>query len=170
MTKTRGFEVVGAYANKDIHIPTRQTAHAAGYDFEAAADVVIPSLFNQYKTYLKPRMFAESVPVTFKPTLVPTGIKAYMPDNEYLQIENRSSNPIKQKLILANGVGIVDADYYNNEDNEGHIMFQFLNFGPEEITIHKGDRIGQGTFIQFQIADGDTADGVRTGGHGSTGK
>ena len=64
-----------------------------------------------------------------KPVLVPTGIKSYMQEDEYLQLANRSSNPLKHFLVLPNGVGIVDSDYYNNPDNEGHIYFQLLNFG-----------------------------------------
>ena len=85
-----------------------------------------------------------------KPVLVPTGIKAYMQEDEYLQLANRSSNPLKNFIVLPNGVGIIDADYYNNEKNEGHIMFQFLNFGLTDKVIKKGDRIGQGIFYLFK--------------------
>lgn len=106
-----------------------------------------------------------------RPLLVPTGIKAYMQDDEYLQLTNRSSNPLKNFIVLPNGVGIVDADYYNNEGNEGHIYFQFLNFGLRDKVIRKGDRIGQGIFLQFLKADQDEAEGSeRTGGFGSSGQ
>lgn len=105
---------------------------------------------------------------TLKPTLVPTGIKAYMPTDEFLQLANRSSNPLKRFLLLANGVGVIDADYYNNPDNEGHIMFQFVNFGVTDVTIKKGERIGQGIFLPFLKADQDETMSTRTGGFGSS--
>lgn len=104
-----------------------------------------------------------------KPVLVPTGIKAYMLDDEKLDLYNRSSNPGKHGLVLANGVGLVDSDYYENEDNDGHIMFSFINVGYYDHKISKGDRIGQGVFTKFLKIDND--DGVareRTGGYGST--
>ncbi len=69
-----------------------------------------------------------------------------MGEDEFLQLANRSSNPLKRFLVLTNGVGVIDSDYYNNPDNEGHIMFQFTNFGFADVTIHKGERIGQGIF------------------------
>ena len=170
MTKIRGFEVAKGFEDEDIHLPTRQTAHAAGYDFEAADDIIIPPLFAQYKEFVTPKLFGGEKPnISFKPTLVATGVKAYMPADEYLEIANRSSNPLKRFLILANGVGIVDADYYNNPANDGHIMFQFLNFSPEPIHIHKGDRIGQGIFVEYALADSDEATNTRDGGFGSTG-
>ena len=106
---------------------------------------------------------------TFKPTLVKTGIKAYMPNDEYLMLCNRSSNP-KKGLILANGVGIVDADYYSNPDNDGEIMFPFINIGNDTVEIRKGDKIGQGIFMKYKTTDDDMADGERTGGFGSTGE
>lgn len=105
---------------------------------------------------------------TLKPTLVPTGIKAYMQTDEFLQLANRSSNPLKRFLLLANGVGVIDADYYNNPDNEGHIMFQFVNFGVTDVTIKKGERIGQGIFLPFLKADQDETMSTRTGGFGSS--
>jgi len=77
-----------------------------------------------------------------KVTLVPTGVKAYMPEGMFLQISVRSSCPLKHWLILGNGVGIIDADYYNNPDNEGHIFFQIINLFPHDILLHKGDKIG----------------------------
>ena len=104
----------------------------------------------------------------FKPVLVPTGVKAYMGDEEVLILANRSSNPLKRSLILANGIGVIDADYYGNEDNDGHIMGQFINFGSEAVFIKKGERIFQGMFQPFLIADNDVAGGKRVGGHGST--
>lgn len=111
---------------------------------------------------------AQKTQRTLKPTLVPTGIKAYMPTDEFLQLANRSSNPLKRFLLLANGVGVIDADYYNNPDNEGHIMFQFVNFGVTDVTIKKGERIGQGIFLPFLKADQDETMSTRAGGFGSS--
>lgn len=93
-----------------------------------------------------------------------------MQDNEYLMLANRSSNPGKKGLILANSVGIIDKDYYGNEDNDGHIMFAFFNVKDEDVKIKKGDVIGQAIFMPFLISDDDNATGVRTGGFGSTNK
>ncbi len=158
MEKIRGFEVVSAYQDKNIHLPQRATMGAAGYDFEAAEDVVIPSLYQGLQK-------GEAI----QPVLVPTGIKAYMPKGEYLAIISRSSNSRKRFLSLPNGVGIIDEDYYNSKENEGHIMFQFINFGLEDVVIKKGERIGQGIFQPCLLVDNDQASGKRTGGFGSSG-
>ena len=79
--------------------------------------------------------------------------------------------PLKHFLVLPNGVGVVDSDYYNNEGNEGHIYFQLLNFGLFDKEIQKGDRIGQGIFHSFLKADEDDVEEAneRTGGFGSSG-
>ena len=106
-----------------------------------------------------------------KPFLVPTGIKAYMKDDEFLMLANRSSSPLKRSLILPNGVGIIDADYYNNPNNEGEIFVQLVNFGLKDQLIKKGDRIGQGIFLPYLVADNDEGGKeTRTGGFGSSGK
>ena len=104
------------------------------------------------------------------PTLVKTGIKAYMQDDEVLYLYNRSSNPKKKGLILANSVGVVDKDYYGNPDNDGHIMFAFYNIKEEDITIKKGEAIGQAIFQKYLTTDDDNAQGTRMGGFGSTSK
>ena len=166
--KKRGFEVVAAYKEQEINLPKRATKNAAGYDFEAAADIVIPAVWKQVIQYFTNS--AETTEKILKPVLVPTGIKAYMGTDEYLQLANRSSNPLKRFITLSNGIGVIDRDYYNNPDNEGHIMFQFSNFGLTDVTIKKGERIGQGIFLSFLKADNDQADTERTGGFGSSGK
>lgn len=153
MEKVRGFEVAKGFENKKINLPVRKTKYSAGYDIEAAEDTIIPS-------------FKKGM----KPTLVKTGIKSYMQENEYLMLANRSSNPGKKGLILANSVGIIDRDYYGNPDNDGHIMFAFYNVKDEDIEIKKGDCIGQAIFMPFLIADKDMAEGERKGGFGSTNK
>ena len=83
---------------------------------------------------------------------------------------NRSSNPIKRGLVLSNSVGVVDSDYYNNPDNDGHIMFAFYNMTNTIKEIKKGDKIGQGVFGTYLKADNDNAEGERIGGYGSTGE
>ena len=94
-----------------------------------------------------------------------------MQDNEILLLANLSSGPLKRRLILPNGIGIVDADYYDNDSNEGEIFFQLINFGLRDYHIKKGERIGQGIFMPFLLADGETAPHAqRTGGFGSTKK
>lgn len=185
MERKRGFEIVSTYEGKGITVPKRSTKHSAGYDFEAAEDIVLPSiwkmLFKFAATQLKQWIYTtdkETVEAelakeqkVLKPVLVPTGIKSYMQEDEYLQLANRSSNPLKHFLVLPNGVGIVDSDYYNNPDNEGHIYFQLLNFGLFDKEIKKGDRIGQGIFLPFLKADADEENDMneRTGGFGSSG-
>ena len=151
MEKVRGFEIAKGFEDKNINLPERKTKYSAGYDIEAAEDVVIPS-------------FKKGT----NPTLVKTGLKAYMGDNEYLMLANRSSNPKKKGLILANSVGIIDKDYYENEDNDGHFMFAFYNIKEEDIVIKKGEIVGQAIFMPFLIADNDEAQGTRKGGFGST--
>ncbi|MBS7578209.1 MULTISPECIES: dUTP diphosphatase [unclassified Enterococcus] len=157
---TRGFEVIKAYENQSINLPARATKCAAGYDFEAGESIEIPSFWTA--------IFNRAAQ---KPTLVPTGIKSYMQPDEYLELANRSSNPLKRFLIMSNGVGVIDQDYYNNPENEGHIMFQFWNFSFKTVKIEKGERIGQGIFKKFLKADHDseTEKEERTSGHGSTG-
>jgi len=151
--KTRGFEIAKGYEDKNINMPVRKTKYSAGYDVEAAEDTIIP-------------------PFTpgCKPTLVHTGLKAYCGEDEWIMLANRSSNPGKKKLVLANGIGIVDADYYGNPDNDGEFMYAYSNISEENVEIKKGDVIGQVVFQKFLVADDDNAEGIRTGGFGSTSK
>lgn len=151
--KIRGFEVAKGFEDCNINIPVRKTKYSAGYDMEAAEDVIVPSFKKGDK-----------------PTLVKTGLKAYMQDDEVLMLYNRSSNPKKKGLILANSVGVVDKDYYGNSDNDGHIMFAFYNIKDEDIEIKKGEAIGQGVFQKYLVVDDDIAEGTRIGGFGSTNK
>ena len=87
-----------------------------------------------------------------------------------LLLYNRSSNPGKKGLILANSVGVIDKDYYGNPDNDGHIMFAFFNIKEEDIEIKKGDVVGQAIFQKFLVTDDDVSEGERVGGFGSTNK
>ena len=97
-----------------------------------------------------------------------TGLKCCLSKDEYLKIVVRSSTPLKYWLILANSEGVIDSDYYNNEDNEGHIYFQLINLSPLPIILKKGDAIGQGIIKPYLKTEDDVAGGVRTGGFGST--
>ena len=153
MERKRGFEIAKGFEDKKINLPIRKTKYSAGYDVEAAEDTVIPS-------------FKKGM----APTLIKTGIKAYMQDDEMLVLYNRSSNPKKKGLILANSVGIIDKDYYGNEDNDGHIMFAFYNIKEEDVTIKKGECIGQAIFQKYLLTDDDNAEVIREGGFGSTSK
>ena len=146
----RGFEIVKGYENAGINLPVRKTQKAVGYDIEAAEDVIIPPFKNGVG-----------------PTIVKTGVKAYCEPDEWFMIISRSSGP-KKGLMLANSIGAIDSDYYNNETNDGHILFQYYNMLDHDITIKKGDAIGQVIFQKYLIVDDDNATGVRTGGFGST--
>lgn len=153
MEKIRGFEIAKGFEDKGINLPIRKTKYSAGYDIEAAEDTVIPS-------------FKKGM----NPTLVKTGLKAYMQDDEVLLLYNRSSNPKKKGLIMANSVGVIDKDYYGNPDNDGHFMFAFYNIKEEDIVIKKGEAIGQAIFQKYLGTDDDSAEGERMGGFGSTGR
>ena len=174
---TRGFEKISAYANDEaITLPKRSTTLSAGYDIAAAEDIIVPAMWKTgVKHVLKDlahlNVAGEVDESAMKPVLVPTGLKAYMGENEYLQLASRSSNPLKRGLSLPNGVGIVDADYYNNENNEGHLFVQLVNFGLRDVQIKKGERIAQGIFLSFlTTADDQPSDQVRAGGFGSSGQ
>ncbi|MDD3192139.1 MAG: dUTP diphosphatase, partial [Bacilli bacterium] len=101
---------------------------------------------------------------------VATYVKAYMQKEEHLQLHIRSSLALKRHLRLVNGVGIIDSDYYNNEDNEGHIFIALENCSDQTIIIEKGERFVQGIFLPYLVTDTDDVSRQRNGGLGSTGK
>ena len=147
---SRFFEVVrdGCRKNSgDIKLPTRATEYSAGYDFYSPVDIII-----------EPQ---ESV-------MVWSDVKAHMYYDNALIIIPRSSMG-KQPVMIANTVGLIDNDYYGNEDNDGNIGFRLLNLGKTPYEIKVGDRIGQGVFIKYQITKNDTTANKRIGGYGSTG-
>ena len=176
------FEKVSRFADIDLPMPERKTAQSAGYDFVVAEDVIIDSwlyhnndIINEYHRShdeIEPISLDEMTQITkaakAKPTLVSTGMKCKMESNQYLQLSVRSSCPLKNWLIMANSVGIIDADYYNNPSNEGEIFFQVINLSPVDILIHVGDKIGQGIIKDYYITEDDAATGDRIGGFGST--
>lgn len=175
-------------------LPEYATKHSAGADFFCAEEVTIPSIWGIIFTslgnkaedkaskafdsimaglgYTRKEAKAVEEKHDIAPTLVHTGIKANMEDDEVLELYNRSSNPKKLGLVLANGVGVVDSDYYENKDNDGEIMFAFYNFKPWAVTLKVGDKIGQGVFKKyFRPTVGLVVnDESRNGGFGSTDK
>lgn len=170
------FEKVSKYKDSDIAAPTRATENAAGYDMVAAEDTVIPSYLQMFKTTApsyRTMTIDEVAKFTkdnnFKPTLVPTGHRVIMPENFSCELYVRSSSPLKYWIIMANGVGLIDADYAK-ADNEGHIFFQLINLFPNDIIIRKGEAIGQAVFRQYEKTSNDNEQdkAIRTGGFGST--
>ena len=192
------FEVVSKYADAGLPLPVRATANYAGYDFVVAKDTVLKpyedhdrelrllhdvslqqvlsNLFESAKgtTVTQPLTLADIANLTGKhknrPTLVSTGMKCKLDPGTYLELSVRSSTPLKHWFVLANGVGIIDADYYNNPDNEGEIFLQLINLSPYNILLKKGEKIGQGIIKQYLTTEDDAATGDRLGGFGSTSK
>ena len=133
---------------EDIKLPERSTLNSAGYDFFALEDII----FNP-----------ESI------TRVFTGVKCELMPNQVLILANRSSNPSKKGLVLLNGIGVVDADYYGNPDNDGEIAFEFYNMLNESVEIKKGEKLGQGLILAFDKTEDDFVTKIRESGWGSTG-
>lgn len=147
-TRTRGFEVVKDEMRKttgEIILPTRGTSKAMAYDFYANDDYVVA-----------PGEIAK----------VWTDVKAYMGDNECLILNVRSS--MGGKFMLANSQGWIDADYYSNGNNDGNIGIFLKNISNDVLVINKGERVAQGAFFNFLVADNGNTDNVRNGGFGST--
>lgn len=132
----------------NVTIPKRATKGSAGYDFVCPFDITLKK-----GELLK----------------VPTGIRAFIDDGYVLKIYPRSSLGFKYRVCLANTVGIIDSDYYGAK-NEGHIIVALVNRGDKDLTINKGDRIVQGIFERYYIADEDEVNAVRVGGLGSSNK
>ena len=174
------FEKVSKYADADIAMPVRKTGKSAGYDMVAAEDYIIPSFFQMYNDvkelwpvaddeYVSMELMAEFTKKTgFRPTLVSTGMKCKLDKGNWLMLANRSSSPLKYWLLVGNGIGVIDADYYNNPDNEGEIFFQVYNLSPFNIQIKKGEAIGQGIILPYGVTADDIETGERLGGFGST--
>jgi dUTP pyrophosphatase len=137
------------FKNIDINLPIRGTKKSAGYDFFSNEDIEI--LPNQKHLFW-------------------TDVKSYMQDDEVLKIYVRSSIGIKKGLILANTVGIIDSDYYENSSNDGNIGICLYNTTSQNVKIEKGEKIAQGIFSKYLIVDDDDNQTERTGGIGHTGK
>ena len=191
----RKFEVCKGFENAGVNLPVRSTELSAGYDVEAIEDTIIPSIWKVFIDNIKivPQemplklglsMFYDESDYTVTPahlafkddaiaiskgTLVKTGLKAYCNTKEYVALVSRSSNFNKKGLMLANNYGVGDADYPDNPENDGHLQFNFINFGFTDVLIKKGQRIGQILFVDHNVTDSDVATAKRLGGFGSTG-
>ena len=141
----RAFEPVEGAS--DVKLPKRATACSAGYDF-----------FSPVTTVIAPK----------STVFIKTNVKAIMPDDECLKIYIRSSLAAKN-VVLRNGVAIIDADYYDNETNEGNIIIPLYNDGTDDFVLRKGERFAQGIFEKYLTVDGDPAQAPRLSGFGSTG-
>ena len=183
------FEKVSRFSDVDLPIPTPSTSGSAGYDFVVAEDIVIPpmdflmdklrdKLFDNnpdkdYWGFINPVTLDEVASMTkelkAKIPLVSTGMKCHLDPGQYLQLSMRSSNPKKKGLVMANSVGIIDCDYYNNPDNEGEIFAQIINLLPFAVQLRRGDRLVQGIVHNYGVAEGEASTNERVGGFGSTG-
>ena len=150
--RIRGFELVkeDAIQNKVkcILLPKRSTKNSAGYDFFLPKNVAI---------------------LPHNTILLWTDVKAYMQEDEVLQLHIRSSIG-KRGIILSNCTGIIDSDYYSNPSNDGNIGIMLRNMSNEIVELMGGEKIMQGIFTKYLIADNDNATEERIGGIGSTGK
>lgn len=147
---SRFFEVVKDEFRKnsgDIKLPTRATEHSAGYDFYSPVDITIPP---------------------HEMVMIWSDVKASMYYDNVLLLFVRSSMG-KHPVVIANGTGLIDADYYSNEANDGNIGFRLLNLGDTPYEIKIGDRIGQGIFIKYGTVKNDATKAKRNSGFGSTG-
>jgi dUTP pyrophosphatase len=145
---SRAFEVLSYYASSQITLPKRQTMYSAGYDLASAEKIVIP-----------PKTIA----------FIKTGLKVRLGKDEVLLVYARSSLAIKKQLMMSNGVGVIDADYYNNPQNEGHIMVPLYNMSDQDVMIDVNERIAQGIFQTYLKVDEDEPiESLRQGGFGSS--
>lgn len=143
---TLRFEVCEGYEDYGITLPKRATKHSVGYDFFSPED---------YKVRPKEKLF------------IPTHVKVKMPHNMWLGVFSRSSL-YKKSLHHYLGCGVIDADYYGNEDNDGDIGVIVENTGDVPVFISRGERIAQGVFFPAILGD-DVVEEERTSGFGSTG-
>lgn len=156
------FEIVSHYEEEGIDLPKRSTAHSAGYDISAAEDTLIEAYQGIDST-------SDDGILSYPLALIPTGLKIKLDENQFVQLVPRSSLYRKTGLLFSNSPGIIDADYYGNPDNEGHLFIAVLNLGKEAVLVKKGERIAQAIIMSYGITEDDNATGDRLGGFGSTG-
>ena len=150
----RGFQPVKIkhtkHATVETMIPTRSTKGSSGYDFYSKEEVTI--------------MPNES-------HLFWTDVMAYMLQDETMLLFVRSSVGTKLGLKLKTAVSVIDSDYYDNEKNGGNIGICLYNYSTEPVTIKVHERIAQGVFQKYLIADNDIClSETRKGGYGSSGR
>ena len=146
----RKFEIAKGFEDRGVVLPQRKTAKSAGYDIIALTDEDV---------YVHPGMSVN----------LETGVKACMEDDEVMLLFIRSSLGIKQGLTLSNSCAVIDADYYNNPDNDGHFILSIINTSNEVQCIPARSRVAQAIFVKYLTVDNDNATGERIGGIGSTG-
>ena len=133
--------------DSSVPLPSYQTAGAAGFDLAASVDMVV---------------------APGEVTLVPTGLVIEVPEGHVLGVFARSSTPLKPGLMVANGVGVVDADYCGPTDE---IKIEVYNFTAAPVAVKRGDRLAQGLFIPVTRAEWQerAPEKIARGGFGSTG-
>ena len=147
----RYFEIVNDKHRKnvgEITLPTRATKSSIAYDFYSPITVTIPP--NQS-------------------VMIWTDVKAHFNEDEALLINVRSSMG-KHPIMIANTQGWIESDYCDNPDNDGNIGVRLFNLGTEPYVVRVGDRVAQGMFIKYLVADNGNTDNTRQGGFGSSGK
>ena len=152
--KERGFEVVDdkfrKHPDANIQLPVRGDRRSAGYDIRIPVRAVI-----------RPNT----------KVIIPTDIKAFMQDDEVLELHVRSSIGIKRGIVLSNITGIIDSSYYSNADNDGNICLALWNTSDVDVVLEAGERVCQGIFKKYLIAGDDNyLSEERVGGIGSTGR
>lgn len=137
------------YGKQSATLPKRATQHSAGYDF-----------FVPQQIELKPH----------QSTLVWTNIKAKFLEDEFLML-CVTSGMGKRGIMLANNIGIIDCDYFENPQNDGNIGFRLFNFSDEPYILKEGEKMGQGIFLKYlKVDDEEIVTQTRQGGFGSTDK
>ena len=168
--KANGYDPEKCLKIDEIPLPKRATKGSAGYDIVSPVEINL-KLDETYFPYGEdPCMMVSCPPKTFM--IIPTGIRAFMPDDVVLVEAPRSGLGFKYGISFLNTLGIIDSDYIN-ADNEGHIMIAIRFEGGTNkervFNLSKGERICQGLFLPYYTTEDDDADGVRNGGLGSTG-
>lgn len=175
-SSVRGFKWIKGFPKNIFELPKRSTSKSAGYDIY----VIHPKVF---EFLMNTNMQARTLDDVWKAVVeanekvvkcnkngvivLPTALKAYMQDDEFLLTTVRSGSGIKNGIQQANPPSVIDADYFENKDNDGHIYFAIRNNG---LRFDKPVmRIAQGVFMKYLIADNDNAKNIRIGGIGSTG-
>jgi len=132
-----------------LPLPKYETSGSVAFDLYSRIDITVPP---------------------FLPTIIPANIIVKIPEGYFLMVASRSSTPKKKGLIIANGIGVIDQDYCGDNDEIG---LQVLNFTKEDVTVSKGERIGQALLVKIDKVDSfvqvEKMDEKSRGGFGSTG-
>lgn len=132
-----------------VSLPTYASTDAAAFDLAAAEQVEVP-------------------PGAIR--LIGTGLVVEVPSGYFLGIFARSSTPLKRGLVVANGVGVLDADYCGPTDE---LKIQVLNITGVPIVVAPGDRLAQGIVLPAPRVEWEevaSIDRTTRGGFGSTGR